>query len=103
MVLMSGLDIPIRAIREYIASAIDLVVNIERMSDGKRKVTSIAELENFKEGELQLKEIFAFHQKGLTSTGEVDGEYVLYNETVPKVYKKITTRGITDLDFMFKK
>ena len=40
MVLMSGLDIPVKAIREYIVSAIDLVVNIERMSDGKRKITS---------------------------------------------------------------
>lgn len=102
MVLMSGLDIPIKAIREYIASAIDLVVNIERMSDGKRKVTSISELERFHEGELELKEIFAFKQKGLTPNGEVDGEYILYNETIPKVYKKIITKGITDIDFMFK-
>lgn len=101
MVLMSGLDIPIKAIREYIASAIDLVVNIERMSDGKRKITSIAELENFHEGELELKEIFAFKQKGLTPSGEVDGEYILYNETVPKVYQKIITKGITSIDFMF--
>ena len=84
MVLMSGLDIPIRAIREYIASAIDLVVNIERMSDGKRKITAISELESFEEGELELRDIFAFHQKGLTSAGEVDGEYILYDQKLPK-------------------
>ena len=101
MVLMSGLDIPIKAIREYIVSAIDLVVNIDRMSDGKRKVTSICELEKFEGDEIKLKEIFAFHQKGLTPNGEVDGEYTLYNETVPAVYKKISTKGITDIDFMF--
>ena len=101
MVLMSGLDIPIRAIREYIASAIDLVVNIERMSDGKRKITAISELESFEEGELELRDIFAFHQKGLTSAGEVDGEYILYDQKLPKVYKKIATKGITDIDFMF--
>ena len=71
------------------------------MSDGKRKITSIAELENFHEGELELKEIFAFKQKGLTPSGEVDGEYILYNETVPKVYQKIITKGITSIDFMF--
>ena len=58
MVLMSGLDIPIKAIREYIASAIDLVVNIERMNDGKRKVTSISELSGFEEDRIKLKEIF---------------------------------------------
>ena len=101
MVLMSGLDIPIKAIREYIVSAIDLVVNIDRMSDGKRKVTSISELENFEGDEIKLKEIFAFHQKGLTPNGEVDGEYILYNDTIPAVYKKISTKGINDIDFMF--
>ncbi len=101
MVLMSGLDIPIRAIREYIASAIDLVVNIERMNDGKRKITAISELEKFEDGELELRDIFAFRQKGLTQSGEVDGEYILYDENLPKVYKKIATKGITDIDFMF--
>ena len=101
MVLMSGLDIPIKAIREYIVSAIDLVVNIERMNDGKRKVTSICELESFHDGDINLKEIFAFHQKGLTDNGEVDCEYILYDKEVPKVYKKIASRGITEIDEMF--
>lgn len=101
MVLMSGLDIPIKAIREYIVSAIDLVVNIDRMSDGKRKVTSISELESLEDGDIKLKEIFAFHQKGLTTNGEVDGEYILYDNEIPRVYKKIATRGITDIDGMF--
>ena len=97
MVLMSGLDIPIKAIREYIASAIDLVVNIERMNDGKRKVTSISELSGFEEDRIKLKEIFKFTQKGLTETGAVDGEFLMY-KTTPKVYKKISARGITDID-----
>lgn len=101
MVLMSGLDIPVRAIREYIVNAIDLVVNIDRMSDGRRKVTSICELEGFDGDEIKLTEIFAFHQKGLTSNKEVDGEYILYDERVPSVYQKIAARGIVDIDFMF--
>ena len=71
------------------------------MSDGKRKITAISELESFEEGELELRDIFAFHQKGLTSAGEVDGEYILYDQKLPKVYKKIATKGITDIDFMF--
>lgn len=100
MILMSGLDIPIRAIREYIISAIDLVVNIERMSDGKRKITSISELDDLKDGEISLKEVFAFKQNGVTLSGEVDGEYILY-ERKPKVYQKIFSRGISDIDFMF--
>ena len=101
MVLMSGIEIPIGAIREYIVSAIDLVVNVERMSDGKRKVTSIAELESLENGEISLKEIFSFKQKGLTEKGEVNGEYTM-NKQRPKVYKKIHARGITEIDNMFK-
>ncbi len=101
MVLMSGLDIPIKAIREYIVSAIDLVVNIERMSDGKRKVTSISELETLVDGEISLKEIFSFKQNGLTQSGEVNGEFTLFDETLPRVYKKVAARGITSLDEMF--
>lgn len=100
MVLMSGLDIPIKAVREYIVSAIDMIVNIERMSDGRRKVASISELENFNGEEIKLKEIFSFKQNGLTDKGEVDGEFILH-EGVPKVYRKIKARGINDIDDIF--
>lgn len=100
MVLMGGLEIPIKAVREYIVSAIDLIVNIERMSDGRRKVTSISELEGIVDGEIKLKEIFAFKQLGLTDKGEVDGEFILY-PLVPKVYQKIKARGILDIEDIF--
>ena len=100
MVLMSGLDIPIKAIREYIEKAIDLVVTIERMNDGKRKITSIAELDGFIDDRIAIKEIFAFHQKGVTEQGEVNGEYILYKKT-PKTLKKLMARGINDLEDMF--
>lgn len=100
MVLMGGLEIPIKAVREYIVSAIDLIVNIERMSDGRRKVTSISELEGIVDGEIKLKEIFAFKQLGLTDKGEVDGEFILY-PLIPKVYQKIKARGILDIEDIF--
>lgn len=100
MVLMGGFEIPIKAVREYIVSAIDLIVNIERMSDGRRKVTSISELEGIVDGEIKLKEIFAFKQLGLTDKGEVDGEFILY-PLVPKVYQKIKARGILDIEDIF--
>ncbi len=100
MVLMSGLDIPIKAIREYITSAIDLVVNIERMSDGRRKITSISEIEGFIEDRIKLKDIFKFNQKGITESGSVDGEFILY-KTIPKVYKKLIAHGIHDLEDIF--
>lgn len=101
MVIMGGLEIPIKAVREYIVSAIDLIINIERMSDGKRKVTSISELDGIVDGEIKLKEIFSFKQSGLTNNGEVDGEYILYEGT-PRVYKKIKARGVDSIDDIFQ-
>jgi len=101
MVLMSGMGIPVSAIREYIEKAIDIVINIERLSDGKRKITSISEIVGLKDGEIKIKEIFAFNQKGLTSSGEVDGAFVLYKYT-PKVYAKIKSKGIHDIDDIFE-
>lgn len=102
MVLMSGIDIPIKAVREYIVSAIDLIVNIERMSDGRRKVTSISELVGIVDGEIKLKEIFSFKQNGLTDNGEVDGEFILYDGDF-KVHKKMKARGVTDIDDIWVK
>ena len=101
MVLMSGIQIPVIAIREYIEKAIDLVIYIERLQDGKRKITSISEVYNLKDGEINLKEIFGFKQKGLTSTGEVNGSYVMY-KYIPKVYNKIKSKGISDIDDIFE-
>lgn len=102
MVLMSGIDIPIKAIREYIFNAIDLVINIERLSDGRRKILNISELSEIKSGDIILKDIFAFNQKGLTASGEVDGEFVLY-EKIPKVLDKIRSKGVNKINFMFEK
>lgn len=102
MVMMAGLDIPMRAIREYIYNAIDIVVHIDRLSDGRRKVTSISEITGLEDGDLQLQEIFAFRQIGLTSNGEVDGEFILYNY-IPLVYNKIKARSIEDLKDIFGK
>ena len=102
MVLMGGIDIPIKAIREYIENAIDIVVNVERLSDGRRKVTSICEVVGFDNDIIKLKEIFAFRQTGLTSNKEVDGEFVLYNYR-PLSYEKLKLKGIDSIDDIFEK
>ena len=100
MVLMSGMEIPIKAIREYIENAIDLVINISRLSDGRRKITSICEVDGFDKDVIKLVEIFNFKQHGLTSNGEVDGAFNLIQK-VPKVYEKIKNKGIYDLEDIF--
>lgn len=101
MVLMSGMEIPIPAIREYIENAIDIVVNVQRLSDGKRKITSISEVTGFKGDTIELKEIFAFKQTGLLDNGEVNGEFLM-SEEVPNVYDKIVSRGIDTLKDIFE-
>ena len=102
MVLMSGIQIPVIAIREYIENAIDLVIYIERLQDGKRKITSINEVHDMTNGEINLKEVFSFKQNGLTRAGEVNGSYVM-SKSVPKVYDKIKSKGIDDLDEIYNK
>ena len=102
MVLMSGMDIPINAIREYIENAIDLVINIERMHDGKRKITNISEVVGFDNDMIKLNPIFEFVQKGLTDKGEENGEYIKTKKE-PYVYKVLSSRGITKINNMFKK
>lgn len=101
MILMAGMEIPIMAIREYIEKAIDIVIHVERLSDGRRKITSISEITGFKNDMIELNEIFAYKQKGIMEDGFVDGEFVLY-KGVPKIYKKIKSRGIDDLEDIFK-
>ncbi len=100
MILMAGMEIPITAIREYIENAIHLVVNVERLADGKRKITSICEVVGFKNDMIELKEIFAFHQTGITENGEVIGEFMLH-DYVPKVYDMIKAHGINTLTDIF--
>ena len=101
MILMAGMEIPIMAIREYIEKAIDVVIHIERLSDGRRKITSISEITGFKNDVIELNEIFAYKQKGIMDDGFVDGEFILYPK-VPKVYQKIKSRGIETLEDIFK-
>ena len=100
MILMAGMEIPVRAIRDYIRDAINIVVHIERLSDGKRRITSISEVVGMKDDEIILKEIFAFEKKGLNESGDVMGEFILRPE-IPNVYKKMKTMGINNLQDIF--
>ena len=100
MILMAGMEIPVRAIRDYIRDAMNIIVHIERLSDGKRRITSISEVVGMKDDEIILKEIFAFEKKGLNESGDVMGEFILRPE-IPNVYSKMKTMGINDLKDIF--
>ena len=100
LVLMAGMEIPVAAIREYIVNAINIVVNISRLSDGKRKITSISELVGFKEDEIKLNEIFSFDQSGLTESGEVEGAFKTHK--MPKIIDLIESKGIKNIRSIFE-
>lgn len=102
MILMNEMEIPVSAVRGYIENAIDIVVQIDRLSDGRRKITSICEVTGLKEGNVNLNQIFTFSQKGTLDDGTVEGEFKISKGT-PKVYDKIIRRGIGSLDDMFKR
>ena len=102
MVLMNGVEIPVIAIREYIESAIQIIVQVQRLSDGRRRVSSINEITGLENGEIIQKEIFKFRQTGVLPNGDVDGEFLLHKYT-PKVYQRIKAKGIDNLEDIFGK
>jgi len=76
MVLMAGLDLPIRAIREQVASALDLVVHVSRLSDGTRRVTHVTEVVGMEGQTVTLQDVFLFQQTGIDSRGKVQGQTI---------------------------
>lgn len=93
MVLMAGMDLPISAIREQVASAVDIVIQQTRFSDGARKITSISEVTGIESGTIQLNEIFRFKQQGFTEEGRVNGQFEPTGR-VPEFYEELQERGI---------
>jgi pilus assembly protein CpaF len=73
MVLMTGYDLPLRAIREQVASAVDLIVHTARLKDGSRKVVNITEVYGIEDDEILTKDVFAFKQTGVKD-GKIQGE-----------------------------
>jgi pilus assembly protein CpaF len=106
MVLMAGMDLPLNAIREQIASAVDVVVQQSRFACGSRKVTSITELTGMESGKIQLQEIFRYVSQGYGNPDQhglkkVQG-YFTACDMVPGFYEELRAVG-NELDMdMFK-
>jgi pilus assembly protein CpaF len=73
MVLMSGFDLPMRAIRQQVASALDMIVHLERMDDGSRKVTHITEVARMESDVITLQDLYTFQIEGITPDGAPRG------------------------------
>jgi pilus assembly protein CpaF len=93
MVLMAGMELPVRAIREQIASAVDIIVQQTRFSDGRRRVTSIVEVDGM-EGEVILTQpLFVFRQQGVGPDGEVVGAFRGGGQA-PRFYEALAEAGV---------
>jgi pilus assembly protein CpaF len=92
LVLMAGADLPSRAIREQIGSAVNIVVQQSRLRDGSRKIVSITEVLGCEGGEVQLQEIFAYRQSGLDEDGKVIGHFTPTG-TMPHFLEHLASEG----------
>lgn len=101
MILMNEMEIPVSAVRGYIENAIDIIVQIDRLSDGKRKITSISEVSGMKDGNITLREIFSFKQKGVSNDGSVMGEFGVYKRK-PLVFEKLERKGFGNIKDIFE-
>ncbi len=93
MVLMSGMDLPVRAIREQIASAVNLIVHISRFSDGTRKITRLTEIVGLEGSQVTMQDIFEHVQTGIDEQGKVKG-YFRPTGSVPTFIEDIGARGL---------
>jgi pilus assembly protein CpaF len=96
LVLMAGMDLPLAAIREQIASAVDIIVQQTRFACGSRKVTSITEVAGMENGRIQLQELFRFESNGCGADGRVQGRFAGC-DACPTFYEELRARG-ADLD-----
>ncbi|MBC7917751.1 MAG: Flp pilus assembly complex ATPase component TadA [Rhodoferax sp.] len=93
MTLMSGLDLPIRAIREQISSAVHIIIQQSRFPDGSRRVTHVTEVTGMEGEMIQLQDIFLFKMEGYGADGRIRGKFFATG-AIPELYQSLTERGI---------
>jgi pilus assembly protein CpaF len=109
MVMMAGMDLPVRAIREQIASALDLVIQQSRIQDGSRKITYITEVQKMEGDTIVLQDLFTYVQTGINESGKSVGYYEasglqpmflqkfkMNNVELPKSFLRHTTEGFKE-------
>jgi pilus assembly protein CpaF len=93
MVLMAGMDLPVAAIREQVASAVQIIVQQTRFACGTRKITSITEITGMEQGTIQMQEIFRFQRTGFQENGKVQGFFTGCG-SIPTFYEELRRLGI---------
>lgn len=100
MILMSGMELPIKAIREQIASAIDLVIHQSRLKDGSRKIVNITEIVGMEGDKITLQDIFYYKPEGLDGNGKLTGQF-FSTGIRPAFLEKIIANGVMVRDDWF--
>ncbi len=93
MVLMSGIELPVRAIREQIASAVDIIIQQSRFSSGQRRITSIVEVDGIEGEKILLQNIFEYKQMGRDKSGALKGKYTGFGYA-PSFYTELKDAGV---------
>ena len=102
MVAMSNMNLPEKSVRQQIASAITIVVQATRMSDGTRKVTSVAEITGMEESVISMQEIFSFERKGIGPDGKVIGIF-MPTRIRPRFLERLRISGIVLPPVLFER
>lgn len=98
LILLSGIELPVRAINEMIASAIHMLVHVGRFSDGTRKITAITETLGLTDDfQIKLADVFVFKQEGIDTNGNVLGEFKATGY-IPRCYEDFVTRGMKNIN-----
>ena len=102
MILMAGIELPIRSIREMIASALDIIIHTARLSDGTRKIMQVIEVFGMKdETHIDLRDIFAYKQSGMDKDNNIIGEFEATGY-VPSFISELKMKGIVLPEDIFK-
>ena len=93
MVLMSGVELPSRAIREQIASAVNIIVQESRLSDGSRRIVAVSEITGMEGPQIVMQDLFVFRQSGIDAQGRIQG-VLTATGAMPSFYDMLSSRGI---------
>ncbi|GAA0588740.1 CpaF family protein [Virgibacillus siamensis] len=99
MVVMAGMDLPTHVIRDYIVGALDYIVQVQRLTDGTRKITNISEVEKTADDKIEIRDIFHFQRTGVDGEGNIKG-YFTPTGIIPKCIPHLKVFGI-DLNMDF--
>ncbi len=100
MVAMSGFEMPVKVVREYVASGIKLLVHLSRLKGGVRRVMRVTEIVSVQNGEYQLQDIFGFRQQGIDAQGRAKGEFYATGYR-PVCVSRFDDAGISVSDALF--